>query len=209
MGLLKAYRDVDSLLLQLSAEIKLLNKKDMIFQNIPDNDKMGIVLEGIIYLCAENESLERSILQFFRPGDVILSSMLIPLGYEKSYLISKTSSRIAILSRNELISFCMKNPTVYNKLEEQLLASPEAVLVSHNYILQQKTIRRKLKEFFTRECMIQRTSRIELPIPFSDLAEYLAVDRTSMMKELGKMKEDGLITGKNHKLTINFYQYLR
>ena len=80
---------------------------------------------------------------------------------------------------------------------------------TRKYILQQKTIRRKLQEFFRQECAYQHSSRIELPIPFSDLSEYLAVDRTSMMKELGKMKDDGLISGNNHKLTINFYQYLR
>ena len=54
------------------------------------------------------------------------------------------------------------------------------------------------------EQLLQGSEIIELPFPYADLADYLAVDRTSMMKEIGKMKKEGLLAGKNHRLTLLF-----
>ena len=209
MGLIKSYREADYLLSFLKAETIVLNKKEKIFEKEQSSEIMGLVLEGMVYLCAEDESLDRNILQFFRPGDVFSGNALFNLGSGTGYYITKTTSKIAFFTTESLLSYCLNNPQTAGKLALAMLSSSNRLMIIHNHILQQKTIRRKLQEFFRQECAYQRSSRIELPIPFSDLSEYLAVDRTSMMKELGKMKDDGLISGNNHKLTINFYQYLR
>jgi len=209
MGLIKSYHEADYLLSFLKAETIVLNKKEKIFEKEQSSEIMGLVLEGMVYLCSENESLERNILQFFRPGDVFSSSALMTFNTDNSYYITKTASKIAFFKTDALIDYCLSNSQASKKLSYSMFSSANRLLIAHNHILQQKTIRRKLQEFFNQECAFQRSARIELPIPFSDLAEYLAVDRTSMMKEISKMKTDGLISGKNHKLTINFFQYLR
>ena len=209
MGLIKSYHEADYLLSFLKADIILLNKKEKVFEKEQSSEIMGLVLEGMIYFCVENESMERNILQFFRPGDVFSSSALITFGTDASYYITKTSSKVAVFQTDALLDYCMNNIQTSRKTAYPMLSSANRLLIKHNHILQQKTIRKKLQEFFNQECAYQRSARIELPIPFADLAEYLAVDRTSMMKEIGKMKQDSLISGKNHKLTINFYQYLR
>lgn len=209
MGLVKIYHEADYLLSFLKSDTIVLNKKEKIFEKEQSSEKMALVLEGMVYLCMENESMERTILQYFRPGDVFSSTALITFGADNSYYITKTASKVAVFQTDALLNYCMNNTQASGKLAYPMLSSANRLLIMHNYILQQKTIRKKLQEFFRQECTLQRSARIELPIPFSDLAEYLAVDRTSMMKELGKMKDDGLILGKNHNLTINFYQYLR
>ena len=54
MGLVKTYREADSLLFSLSADTIILNKKEKIFQNETTEDKIAIVLEGMVYLCMED-----------------------------------------------------------------------------------------------------------------------------------------------------------
>ncbi len=49
---------------------------------------------------------------------------------------------------------------------------------------------------------MQSYSPFTIPISLSDLAKYLMVDRSSMMREIKSMKEDGLIESKNREFRI-------
>jgi DNA-binding Lrp family transcriptional regulator len=56
--------------------------------------------------------------------------------------------------------------------------------------------------FFKNEVEIQESKTITVPIPFTDLADYLSIERTAMMKEIKKLKDEEIIIGKNRKLKI-------
>ena len=67
MGLIKYYHEADFLLSFLKANTIILDKKEKIFEKTESSESMGLVLEGMVYLCAENESMDRTILQFREP----------------------------------------------------------------------------------------------------------------------------------------------
>lgn len=75
-------------------------------------------------------------------------------------------------------------------------------------VLSQRTIREKLQCYFSLLNARYRTSTFTLPFSFSALADYLSVDRSAMMRELKKMKEDGLIQTDRHEITLQegFYK---
>ena len=63
----------------------------------------------------------------------------------------------------------------------------------------QRTTRAKLMSYFSAEA--QRRSVYEFDIPFSrqQLADYLSVDRSALSKEMGKMRDEGILNfSKNH-----------
>ena len=63
----------------------------------------------------------------------------------------------------------------------------------------QRTTRAKLMSYLSAE--VQRSGKYDFYIPFSrqQLADYLAVERSGLSVELGKMKKEGLIDfDKNH-----------
>ena len=45
---------------------------------------------------------------------------------------------------------------------------------------------------------------IYLPFNFSDLANYLSIDRSAMTRELGYLKEEGFISVKGKKITLMY-----
>ena len=47
---------------------------------------------------------------------------------------------------------------------------------------------------------------IKLPFSFKELADYLAVNRTAMFRELKNLKEENLIEIKNRKISL-LYKY--
>lgn len=56
-----------------------------------------------------------------------------------------------------------------------------------------KTIRGRLFSYFSQEVSAQGSSKIVIPFDRQQLADYLNLDRSALSKELGKMKNDGLI----------------
>ena len=46
------------------------------------------------------------------------------------------------------------------------------------------------------------SSEINLPVSLSDLADYLSVDRSAMMREMKKMKQEEMISAKGSKITL-------
>ena len=69
-------------------------------------------------------------------------------------------------------------------------------------ILEQKQIRNKLLAFFEIEQKKTRLNYITLPFSFKDLADYIAVNRSSMFREIKNLKDEGFINVKGKKITL-------
>ncbi len=69
-------------------------------------------------------------------------------------------------------------------------------------LLSKRSIRQKLLYFFHRQCAQEGTDTFLMPFPFSSLAEYVNADRSAMMRELKKMREDGLVRINGRSVTL-------
>ena len=56
-----------------------------------------------------------------------------------------------------------------------------------------KTIRGRLFSYFSQQVSAQGSNKIIIPFDRQQLADYLNLDRSALSKELGKMRNDGLI----------------
>ena len=56
-------------------------KGERIFTKKQEQNFSAFVETGLVYLCAENEQYNRSILSFFRPGDWFSADMLLPIDH--------------------------------------------------------------------------------------------------------------------------------
>ena len=68
-------------------------------------------------------------------------------------------------------------------------------------IITNKTIRNRLLEYFNVN-ITKGTRYVYLPFNFSELANYLGVDRSAMTRELKYMKEEGFIEVKGKRIKI-------
>lgn len=57
-----------------------------------------------------------------------------------------------------------------------------------------KTIRGRLVSYFSEQVSLQGSNDIKIPFDRQQLADYLGVERTALSKELGKMRDDGMLT---------------
>lgn len=203
MGALLSKQELIYLKNRLNARSVRFSKNETVLHIDESSNQMCFVLEGMVYLCAEDEQCERSILRFFRMGEYFFSAMLVPPEYAVSYMTAKYPSEIIFVSREELFRFCSVNPDWMTRFLQLIPEQSGREVCINSFILHQKTIRSRLLFFFRQECRLCGSSRIRLPLPYTDIAEFLACDRSAMMKELSKMKSEGLISGKNRDIVLN------
>ena len=60
--------------------------------------------------------------------------------------------------------------------------------------------------FFKQISKKNKSKIIYLPYNYTDLADYLAIDRSAMYRELKNLKEEGLIEIKDKRITLNLYE---
>ena len=69
-------------------------------------------------------------------------------------------------------------------------------------LLTKRSTRDKLLGFFSLLSTRNLSKSFELPFSLTDLADYLSVDRSAMMRELKLLKEDGFIEKIGNRITL-------
>lgn len=203
MGALLTRQELIYLKNRFNARSAKFSKNETVLHIGENENHLCFLLDGTVYLCTENERCERSILRFFRSGEYFTSAMLIRSEYAVSYMTAKYPSEVVFFGREELFRFCAANPDWQAKFMEILSEQGSRNACFTDFVLHQRSIREKLLLFFRQEADIRNSDRIRLPLPYTDLSEFLACDRSAMMKELSKMKSEGIISGKNREIFMD------
>ena len=69
-------------------------------------------------------------------------------------------------------------------------------------LLTKRSTRDKLIGYFTLLSSKSFSKSFTLPFSLTDLADYLSVDRSAMMRELKLLKEDGFIEKTGNRITL-------
>ena len=69
-------------------------------------------------------------------------------------------------------------------------------------ILTKRSIREKLRGYFNILSTRNLNKTFSLPFSLTDLADYLSVDRSAMMRELKCLKDEGFIRKNGNKITL-------
>jgi CRP-like cAMP-binding protein len=69
-------------------------------------------------------------------------------------------------------------------------------------VLSRRTIRDKLLRYFALQCGAAGIGSFHLPFTLSALAEYISTDRSAMMRELRKLREEGIVEISGRKVTF-------
>ena len=73
------------------------------------------------------------------------------------------------------------------------IADKNCKLMVKTCIVSQHSLRRKIQMFLSMQARAKGSTAFEIPYNRTQLAEYLATDRTALARELRKMKEENLI----------------
>lgn len=163
---------------------------------------IGIIEEGHVNIESYDLWGNRSILSKFGPGDAFAETYAIvhsPLMVD-AVSIGKTKVQlldIRILTREENRKFSW-----FYKIQENMFLSStkkNLALTSRMFCTSSKSVRGRLLTYLSQQSL--RSGSIEFDIPFNrqEMADYLNLDRSALSKELGRMRDEGILTyQKNH-----------
>ena len=109
---------------------------------------------------------------------------------------AKTKCTVLFYIYDQLKEPCTKKCEFHSSLSEHL---PELILDkitdlnTRIELLTQRTTRDKLLMYFSLISTRKLSKTFELPLSLTDLADYLSVDRSAMMRELKLLKEDKMV----------------
>ncbi|BAE82922.1 Crp/Fnr family transcriptional regulator [Desulfitobacterium hafniense] len=181
----------------LLTRVQRYKKGEKVFEAGQPAVSMGVILQGRVYIEDDDAFGNRSILAELHRGDTMAGSCVC--AQRPSYLtsfIAAEPSEILLLNCGTIYTNCNKSCSIRGKMLENLLKiiAAEAVTQSRKLkCLSQRSIRGKLLAFFS--YCVQEKGENSFTIRFSrqELADFLCLNRSAMSKELGKMRDDGLL----------------
>jgi CRP-like cAMP-binding protein len=171
---------------------------------IKESNNIGIVLNGYIQIIKIEYDGTRRIIENLEEGSIFGQEMSF-MHYGDYEIITKETSKIIIIDFNFLYNSSLNKYSFYNQFITNLIEILNNKINEKNQrieILVQKTIRNKLLEYFKLESIKNNSKIIYIPNTFIDLADYLAIDRSAMTRELKNLKNEGFIEIKNKRITL-------
>ena len=189
----------------LEAHIYKFNENEEILQTIRSKNIICIVLEGSANMIEINYDGNENLIEELKTESVFgtaISNM-----NDKDCQIRSTSSntKIVVFDYNNIITQKNTNHNYYNTFFNNLFYIIYTKLREKNdriNILTKKTIRDKLLAYFEYEHQKTKSKFIYIPNNFKQLADFLAINRSAMFRELKSLKEDKLIKIDGKKITL-------
>ncbi len=197
--------ELNKLLTCFNSSIITYNKDALILSNVANTTLVGIIISGSAQIVRYNYNGTKTILDQLESGDIFGSFNASTA--DDIYVVTTSQSEIVMFEYDHLINRCHKNCPFHNKLIDNVIHIFTSKIQETNErieILAKKTIREKLLAYFNSLSKKQITRNILLPFTLTDLADYLSIDRSAMMREIKNMKEEGLIESKGKSIHLEY-----
>lgn len=178
------------------AQKKNFNKDETITSYIRNRNQFCILVSGNADLVRYDLNGNRTIIEHFSENDVF-GEVFYSITTNNELLVeAKTKCEVLIYNYYDIHTKCTKNCKFHQTLSEYL---PELILDKITdlnmriELLTKRTTRDKLLGYFNLLSTKNLNKTFKIPFSLTDLADYLSVDRSAMMRELKLLKEDGFI----------------
>ncbi len=161
-------------------------------------ESIGLVLSGNVLIVQEDIWGNRNILSKAGPGQTFAAAYACAPGSVLNVsVLAETPVTAMFLNVKRVLNVCPSACAHHSRIIRNLLGELAEKNLRFGEKLThmgQRTTRAKLMSYFSAEA--QRLGTYEFDIPFSrqQLADYLAVERSGLSQELGKMRDEGLLS---------------
>lgn len=195
--------ELESMLSCMEARAAQFPKDAFLLRAGDTTESAGLLLSGSLLIVQEDVWGNRNILSKVIPGQVFAASVAcLPGAVLNADVMAETPVTVLFVNIARVLSGCSSACIHHGRIIRNLLAE----LAEKNILLNgklthmgQRTTRDKLMSYLS--AAAREAGKLEFDIPFSrqQLADYLAVERSGLSAELGKMQRDGLLeVSRNH-----------
>ena len=168
---------------------------------------LGIITRGSAVVERIDRQGGRAILEHLPAGGVFGEMMMFKAAGEDSLVVRAAAPlQVSFLRGDAVMRRCPHACPCHSRMVENLfhLVTEKATQLSERVeVLSRRSIREKLLRYFQLQAAKGCQSSFQLPFSLSALADYISADRSAMMRELKKMREEMLVTITGRQVTLS------
>lgn len=198
-------KNKENILKSLEANTFTFKKDTTILSTLKNENIIGIVVSGYIQIIKTDYNGNITIIEKLEDNS-IFGSMFSNITNNEYQIVTKENSKIILIDYDRITDSSKNNTPSYTQFIQNLLQIIFIKIKEKNdriEILTEKTIRNKLLKYFQITSKKNGSKNIYLPFTFTELAEYIGVDRCAMTRELKNLKEDNIIQINNKIIKLN------
>lgn len=196
-------QEIRSILKCLEANIKTYHKGEHILRSGDSIESAGLLLSGSAFIVQEDFWGNRNIMSHILPGQLFAETFACSPGAVLNVsVVTEQPCTVMFLNVRRIMTVCPAVCAHHSRVIRNLLSDLAGKNLRFNEKIthmSQRTTREKLRSYLSAEA--QRSNSPEFDITFTrqQLADYLSVDRSGLSVELGKMRDEGILSFcKNH-----------
>lgn len=181
----------------LNPVVKEFQKDECLTVAGQDFDGVGVILEGEVMVAKENSAGRRVIMMTLGAGDMF-GEMVAFSGERKwpATVIAQRDGKVMFLPPEKIVGNCRRQCPSHRLLITNMLkvVSDRALFLNKKMeYLSMKSMRGKICAFLLEQYKRCGTTTFLMPLNRNEWADFLNVARPSLSRELGKMREEGII----------------
>ena len=157
---------------------------------------LGILLSGRAEIGQEDFWGNRNLMAVLEPGEL----------FAESFACAGTPAGVSVTAREECAVLILNVSRLLSSGQRAIIANLVAALAGKNLRFHaklthmgQRTTREKLRSYLSAEARRQGSAEFDIPFDRQELADYLAVERSALSAELGRMRREGVLeTRRSH-----------
>lgn len=188
-----------------SIKEKSFSKGEVVTSYIQKRNQVCIIIDGGADLLRYDFNGNRTIIEHFSKNDIFGEVFYNVTTNNELVVVAKQRSKVIFFPYDRINERCDANcefhQFVYDKFPE-LILNKITDLNLRIELLTKRTIREKLLGYFNLQTAKNLSKSFTLPFSLTDLADYLSIDRSAMMREMKLLKEEGFIKKTGNKFTL-------
>ena len=172
----------------------------------PRSDAVGIVERGEAVLIRIDEDGVSTVMEELGNGGVFGRTLAFAgAGRDSLEVVCRTPCDVLFIDYSHILKRCENACTHHSLLVQNMLRlmSDKAQGLSRRVdVLSRRSIREKLLCYFHQLADQTGSESFLLPFSLSTLADYIATDRSAMMRELKRLRTEGVIQSSGRQITL-------
>jgi len=186
------------------SEVKEFQANEVITTFLIRRNQFCILLEGEAQLITYDKDGNKKILYYYTKNNIFGEALFKVYMNRELFVLAKKKCKVLFYPYDvaeNCTETCLYHIDILRNLPDLILHS----IAEQNFrmiLLTHKGVRDKLLTYFNLLSLENSSKTFELPFSLTDLSDYLMIERTAMMREFKRLKDEKIIKKIKNKITL-------
>lgn len=169
---------------------------------------IDIIIKGSIVIQNFDEEGNILTIKSFKSGDMVGENLIFSnINFFPMTISAKEDTRIIRIDKEVVLKLCRADEEFLKNLLKSI-SEKAVILTSKINLIALKSVRELIINYLRQEYTMQQSLHIKMKSSKKELAEKFGIQRTSLSRELQKMKKEGILDYDSKSIRIIDYDYI-